>query len=77
MHIPIHSETFYRYEHQHGFISTDENQHDAMIFSGADLIAISQEKFEIESAALSAKRLMRLILSHLLGNKPLYSRDLF
>lgn len=74
----IHAEKKYRYEHQHGFvISNDDYDHSALIFLGQDLIAIREEKFDVESVVLSAKKLMRVVLANLLGNKPIWSRELF
>lgn len=76
-HVPINPTARYRYEPQHGFVLTDDIYDNAMIFLGADLIAIAAEKFDDTSVALSAKKLMRSALQFLLGNKPINSRVLF
>jgi len=73
--LPIVAENFYRYEHHQGFLLCDSKAHS--VFSGGDLIAIAQEKFDTDAILQIAKRLMRLALTHLLGNKPLNSREFF
>lgn len=45
--------------------------------SGASLLALKNNDFPNEAIILEAKRLMRYILSHYLGNKPLQTRKLF
>ena len=74
-HLPIVAENFYRYEHHQGFLNAPIEEH--TVFSGIDLIAIAADKLDSEEILHTAKRLMRLALTHLLGNKPLSSRDLF
>lgn len=72
----IQSNCFYQYEHQHGFILCE--QHNAQnVFLGSDLIAIDQENLDDDTILQTAKRLTRTAIQHLLGNKPLHSRDFF
>src|SRR3990167_3092991 len=74
----IHPDCHYEFIANQGFFVIDKNeQNQKNIFSGADLIAIAQEKFDDVSVALSAKKLMRSALQFLLGNRPLSSRALF
>jgi DNA repair protein RecO (recombination protein O) len=47
------------------------------IFSGKNLLAIARDDYSDPSTLYDAKRLMRLALEPLLGNKPLKSRELF
>lgn len=76
--VPIQADSFYYFQQGHGFFRSEENsQEHQFIFSGADLIAIAEEKFDRDSVAIAAKKLMRLSLSQLLGNKPLNSREFF
>ncbi|OGT42547.1 MAG: DNA repair protein RecO [Gammaproteobacteria bacterium RIFCSPHIGHO2_12_FULL_40_19] len=76
-HTVIQCDRYYEFVPNQGFFACDSTSNNHTYFLGADLIAISEEKFDSDSAALSAKRLMRLALSSLLGNKPLNSRELF
>ena len=46
-------------------------------FSGAMLKAIDQNDYENADVRRSAKRLMRIAIDSLMGNKPLQSRELF
>ncbi|MCX7121315.1 MAG: DNA repair protein RecO [Gammaproteobacteria bacterium] len=66
---------YYRYEHHQGFFQCDSREN--MAFFGSDLISIAEEKWDTDTVLLTAKRLMRLALTHLLGNKPLNSREFF
>jgi len=74
--VPIQPDRYYEFVPNQGFFLCDShgNPH---CFLGAYLIAMSQDKFDDESVALSAKRLMRFALTFLLGNKPINSRELF
>ena len=47
------------------------------IFSGAHLLAIADHQFDSNAIRQSAKRLMRRALASQLGDKPLYSRELY
>jgi len=73
----IQSDCHYEFIPNQGFFLSDVESRTHHYFSGADLIAIFTEKFDTESVANSAKRLMRLAISHLLGNNTLKSRELF
>lgn len=48
----------------------------AMVFSGSHLLELTEEDYSAE-AELVGRRLSRLLLGQLLGNKPLRSRELF
>ena len=77
---PIVSRELYKFSPHVGFElashrECEENpQH---IFEGEVLIAIRELKMEQDKVAKSAKRLLRIALSALLGDKPLNSRNLF
>lgn len=65
----------YRYSHLSGFIGCSALEDGA--FLGADLLAIEAEQWQNDDVRRAAKRLMRLALQPLLGEKPLRSRGLF
>lgn len=73
---PIKPQLMYRYVPAQGFLQT-ENVHDINAFSGQVLLALSQQQLSTKDEYQAAKRLMRLVLSRHLGEKPIYSRDLF
>lgn len=73
---PIEADQVYRYVPAQGFLQTT-NQHDINAFSGRLLLALAHEDLVDLDDKKSAKRLMRLVLSRHLGEKPIYSRDLF
>ena len=73
----IQADLYYQFIPNLGFILCNSSDDTQMYFSGRDLMYIAAEQFDSESAAFAAKRLMRGALSHLLGNKPLNSRELF
>lgn len=72
---PICAGLFYRYEHHHGFFPCPQHERDH--FLGEDLLSIAAECFESNSVEYASKRLMRHVLTHLLGNKRLHSREFF
>lgn len=55
-----------------GFVQNEKG-----VFSGRVLHAIAAEDFSTAETLLATKRLMRLALIPVLGNKPLHSRELF
>lgn len=73
--LSIHTDRFYRYKHRDGFFPCDPT--DPHCFSGVDLLSIAAERFESDATLSAAKRLMRYVLSDLLGNKLLQSRLFF
>jgi len=67
----------YYYDVENGPVSVDESDDtDAFIVSGQTLIDMSNEKFTQAENKREAKQLMRIILSHHLGGKPLKTRNL-
>lgn len=66
---------FYRYLPSHGFVQSESNPEDKMIFSGATLRAFDQENLIESHDCRQIKALMRAVLSSHLGEKPLSSRD--
>lgn len=72
----IHSENYYRFVPDQGFVLS-QTAGELNVFSGKNLQAMADECWDDESTLQEAKRLMRLVLSQLLGGKPIYSRKLF
>lgn len=70
----------YRFVIDQGFILSevrDPTQLPVDVFSGSSLLAIAREEWQDDNTLQVAKRLTRLVLGPLLGNRPLYSRKLF
>ena len=76
---PLYPDRNYRFLPGEGFSSTDKEAPPSTldIFSGADLLAIADHQFDDHAVRQSAKRLMRKALASQLGDKPLYSRELY
>ncbi len=73
--LPIEPENYYQYIPQKGFRKNfSPNDYD---FLGAHLIALHQETLADEKSLQAAKRLMRMALKELLGEKEIRSRELF
>lgn len=73
------AQQFYRFIPEHGFViseNTDDVSSTA-VFSGNHLLSIAQEDWQNEEVLQAAKRLMRLVLTPLLGTRCIYSRQLF
>ncbi len=74
-------------ESQHYYFSPDlgfsrevlagEDSDAAVLFSGAHLLALRELELDDPAVAKSAKRILRIALARLLGDKPLASRALF
>lgn len=73
----IHADHFYEFIPQQGFFLVSQSNNKKNTFLGMDLKNIALDNFDLASTQESAKRLMRLALAALLGNKPLNSRALF
>lgn len=65
----------YYYEHEHGFIAC-VNQDRQDVFSGKSLLALQHNNLTDVAILRDTKRLMRSIFNHLLGDKPLKTREL-
>ncbi len=75
----INEALMYQYLPERGFLCCDHGDNvaaNAAVFSGRSLLALQREQFDDEQSLQDAKRLMRLAMSHHLGNKPLKSREL-
>ena len=73
-------EKYYRFLPNIGFILSEAHplpEQETNLFLGKNLLAIASEKWQDPSILMDAKRLTYYILKPLLGDKPLYSRQLF
>ncbi|MBA3660448.1 MAG: DNA repair protein RecO [Gammaproteobacteria bacterium] len=69
---------YYRFIPEEGFVKNENNLNDgAATFLGKSLIGIAKEAWHEGAVLHDAKRLIRLVLAPLLGNKRLHSRRLF
>ena len=73
---PIDSNSFYHFEVGEGLVPVSENSA-GVVFSGSDLLCLAADDFSRETTLQAAKKLSRLALNALLGDKPLRSRALF
>lgn len=74
------SDDYYRFIPEHGFEKCtygEKTQTTSNIFSGKHLIAIANNEWEEKETLQAAKRLMRFVLTPLLGNRQIHSRQLF
>jgi DNA repair protein RecO (recombination protein O) len=74
---PLAGEMKYCYHHEYGPQSASEAGSDCLAVSGATLLALHSGELQGEQCRREAKRLMRSILHHYLGPRPLASRELF
>ncbi|MBS0357837.1 MAG: DNA repair protein RecO [Proteobacteria bacterium] len=76
----IELDGFYYFTYEVGFIRVSQlelsRESTRKKFSGKAILAIHQGDFSDESLLSEIKELMRVVFAHLLGNKPLKSREL-
>jgi len=72
----IELEQQYQYIPEQGFVPYHGDSMTVEVFSGKSLRALQQEQFSEQTALNEMKRLMRLVISHHLGSRPLKSREL-
>jgi DNA repair protein RecO (recombination protein O) len=80
LHNTFSSDKYYRFIPDQGFVVSelgDQIPSKSPIFSGKSLLAIAKEDWQNEDSLHDAKRLTRLILGPLLGERQLHSRRLF
>lgn len=74
------AEKYYRFIPEQGFILSELDKHapaSSNVFLGKSLLAMAQENWQDESCLKDAKRLIRFVLTPLLGARQIYSRQLF
>ncbi len=74
---PVEIEATYRFVPETGFFRVAEQMPGDHLYSGADLMSITNEDFEHPGVDAQAKRIIRASLAVLLGGKPVKSRELF
>lgn len=74
---PLNPATWYEYVVERGPIAAEAGQTPVQVFSGAALLAIGRADFSDENCRASARRLLREVLNHHLGGRPLRSRQVF
>ena len=75
--LPIISDNSYCLDVQQGFYLSEPDAPANFQFSGAHILAIDCQNFQQAEVRQTAKRITRILLKPLLGNKPLMSRELF
>jgi DNA repair protein RecO (recombination protein O) len=71
-------ENYYRFHPEHGFEHCEsDDKGETSVFLGKSLIAIDAEQLDDETCLRDCKRLMRLALAPLIGQRPLQSRKLY
>ncbi|MCF6282993.1 MAG: DNA repair protein RecO [Candidatus Polarisedimenticolaceae bacterium] len=74
---PLQPDLHYHYKIEHGPVPVTGQRRDRSTLRGSTLLALSRAEPLERVAAQEAKRLMRSVLAHYLGTKPLKSRELF
>lgn len=74
---PLVDESIYCYHIEHGPAVADAHSPDCLAVSGATLLALANGRIPQPTQRREAKRLMRAVLRHYLGPRPLASRELF
>lgn len=70
-------EYWYRYDVGAGFVACQARNHVDLFLSGAQLHQLSAMCFDNNATRLVAKKMCRLALKNIIGDKPLKSRELF
>lgn len=73
----ILADRFYRFDQEQGFIASEQTNSPQILFRGKSLLALHTRELTDVEDLQAAKRLLRLVLAPLLGNKPIKSRELF
>lgn len=74
---PVAKDEMYFYDIEKGPVNIRHGEHsEALCISGQTLIDLDMEKFTSLQSQKEAKQLMRIVLSHHLGGKPLKTRNL-
>lgn len=78
---PIMDEAFYDFAFGHGFSRIETSQADPQlpsgrVFAGGSLVALRDNRLILPQEFRDAKHLLRIALTHLLGNKTITAREL-
>lgn len=74
---PLEPARSYRYELERGPLALDRPDGQALVFSGAELLAVGCGDFSADATLRAARRLLRAALDHHLGGRPLHTRAVF
>ena len=75
--VAILAETNYRYEAEYGVIRLDTSRPaNGMQLAGKTLIDMANDDYSNLQTQQQSKQLMRFLLAHYLGDKPLHTRQL-
>lgn len=78
LHNTFLPDQYYRFTPERGFVLSELGDlSQADLFSGKSLIAIAKENWQDEETLQDAKRLIRFVLTPLLGARQIHSRKLF
>lgn len=77
LHRTIVADKYYQFIPEQGFVLSEESEQKHYLFLGKSLLAMAKEEWLDEESLQDAKRLIRLVLTPLLGQRPIYSRRLF
>lgn len=72
---PILADKQYRYEAEYGACDTDATKQGILVMGGT-LLAMADDDYRLTSTQQQSKQLMRYLLQHYLGDKPLHTRQL-
>jgi DNA repair protein RecO (recombination protein O) len=72
---PLQAEKLYEYVIDRGPVAVPVRSSGDLVFTGAELMSISSGEFANRQALRSGKRLLRAILHHQLGGRPLKTRE--
>lgn len=75
----IEANQFYYFCGEQGFVSCSQNETISKIpiFSGKNLLALHTEELDDLNVLQDAKKILRFVIAHVLGNKTIQSRKLF
>ena len=73
----VRPDRYYGFHPEQGLIEASPDGAMLTPVAGATLLAVAEERWSDPGARQTAKRVMRVLIDHLLGGKPLHSRRLF
>jgi DNA repair protein RecO (recombination protein O) len=74
---PIDGASRYRYVPERGAFKVGPQEAGGLCVQGSTLLAIANEQWPSRQELVESKRLMRAVLGHFLGERPLHSRRIF
>lgn len=74
---PVRPDRRYRFTPELGFTASFGGADSALVFDGAVLLAVDEDRYDEPAVRRAAKRIMRRALAPHLGDRPLTSRSMF